>query len=43
MKESLINMESVVLICVESLEIPCIFEKQWRADGSETYDIWVVK
>lgn len=24
-------------------EISCIFEKQWRADGSETYDIWVVK
>lgn len=24
-------------------EIPCIFEKQWRADGSETYCIWVVK
>lgn len=24
-------------------EISCIFEKQWRADGSETYVIWVVK
>lgn len=24
-------------------EISCIFEKQWRADGSETYRIWVVK
>jgi hypothetical protein len=24
-------------------EISCIFEKQWRADGSETYDIWVIK
>lgn len=24
-------------------EISCIFEKQWRADGSETYDIWVVR
>lgn len=24
-------------------EISCIFEKQWRADGSETYRIWVTK
>lgn len=24
-------------------EIPCVFEKQWRADGSETYDIWITK
>lgn len=24
-------------------EISCIFEKQWRADGSETYDIYVVR
>lgn len=24
-------------------EISCIFEKQWRADGSETYDIWAVR
>ena len=24
-------------------EISCIFEKQWRADGSETYRIWVVR
>jgi hypothetical protein len=24
-------------------EISCVYEKQWRADGSETYDIWVVR
>lgn len=24
-------------------EISCIFEKQWHADGSETYDIWIAK
>lgn len=24
-------------------EINAVFEKQWRADGSETYDIWLVK
>lgn len=24
-------------------EISCIFEKQWRADGSETYCIWVAR
>lgn len=24
-------------------EVNAVFEKQWRADGSETYDIWLVK
>lgn len=24
-------------------EVSCIFEKQWRADGSETYRIWATK